>query len=93
MKKNKYLVILIAILAILIILLAFHNISLMKDIERYNSEIDSYNSEIDNYKDKVKTLENTSSDTKKYCEQLYWESYYHHVSTYDGDYEEYEYYE
>lgn len=86
MKKNKYLVILIAILAILIILLAFHNISLMKDIENYNSEIDSY-------KDKVKTLENTSSDTKKYCEQLYWESYYHHVSTYDGDYEEYEYYE
>lgn len=86
MNKNKYLVILIVILTILIILLAFHNISLMKDIERYNSEID-------NYKDKVKTLENTSSDTKKYCEQLYWESYYHHVSTYDGDYEEYEYYE
>ena len=86
MNKNKYLVILIVILTILIILLAFHNISLMKDIERHNSEID-------NYKDKVKTLENTSSDTKKYCEQLYWESYYHHVSTYDGDYEEYEYYE
>lgn len=86
MNKNKYLVILIVILTILIILLAFHNISLMKDIERYDSEID-------NYKDKVKTLENTSSETKKYCEQLYWESYYHHVSTYDGDYEEYEYYE
>lgn len=86
MNKNSHLVILIVILAILIILLAFHNISLMKDIERYNSEIDSY-------KDKVKTLENTSSDTKKYCEQLYWESYYHHVSTYDGDYEEYKYYE
>ena len=86
MNKNKYLVILVVILTILIILLAFHNISLMKDIERHNSEID-------NYKDKVKTLENTSSDTKKYCEQLYWESYYHHVSTYDGDYEEYEYYE
>ena len=86
MNKNKYLVILVVILTILIILLAFHNISLMKDIERYDNEID-------NYKDKVKTLENTSSDTKKYCEQLYWESYYHHVSTYDGDYEEYEYYE
>ena len=86
MNKSKYLVILIVVLTILIILLAFHNISLMKDIERYNSEIDSY-------KDKVKTLENTSSETKKYCEQLYWESYYHHVSTYDGDYEEYEYYE
>lgn len=86
MSKNKYLVILIVVLTILIILLAFHNISLMKDIERYDNEID-------NYKDKVKTLENTSSDTKKYCEQLYWESYYHHVSTYDGDYEEYEYYE
>lgn len=86
MNKNKYLVILMVVLTILIILLAFHNISLMKDIERYNSEIDSY-------KDKVKTLENTSSETKKYCEQLYWESYYHHVSTYDGDYEEYEYYE
>lgn len=89
MKKYKLtiaFVILIVVLTILIILLAFHNISLMKDIERYNSEID-------NYKDKVKTLENTSSDTKKYCEQLYWESYYHHVSTYDGDYEEYEYYE
>ena len=89
MKKYKLtiaFVILIVVLTILIILLAFHNISLMKDIERYNSEID-------NYKDKVKTLENTSSETKKYCEQLYWESYYHHVSTYDGDYEEYEYYE
>ena len=89
MKKYKLtiaFVILIVVLTILIILLAFHNISLMKDIERYNSEIDSY-------KDKVKTLENTSSETKKYCEQLYWESYYHHVSTYDGDYEEYEYYE
>lgn len=86
MNKNKHLVILMVVLTILIILLAFHNISLMKDIERYNSEIDSY-------KDKVKTLENTSSETKKYCEQLYWESYYHHVSTYDGDYEEYEYYE
>ena len=86
MNKNNHLVILIVILAILIILLAFHNISLMKDIKRYNSEIDSY-------KDKVKTLENTSSDTKKYCEQLYWESYYHHVSTYDGDYKEYKYYE
>lgn len=86
MNKNNHLVILIVILAILIILLAFHNISLMKDIKRYNSEIDSY-------KDKVKTLENTSSETKKYCEQLYWESYYHHVSTYDGDYEEYKYYE
>lgn len=86
MNKNKYLVILMVVLTTLIMLLAFHNISLMKDIERYNSEIDSY-------KDKVKTLENTSSETKKYCEQLYWESYYHHVSTYDGDYEEYEYYE
>lgn len=86
MNKDMHLVILIVILAILIILLAFHNISLMKDIKRYNSEIDSY-------KDKVKILENTSSDTKKYCEQLYWESYYHHVSTYDGDYEEYKYYE
>ena len=89
MKKYKLtiaFVILIVVLTILIILLAFHNISLMKDIERYNSETD-------NYKDKVKTLENTSSETKKYCEQLYWESYYHHVSTYDGDYEEYEYYE
>lgn len=86
MNKSMHLVILIVILAILIILLAFHNISLMKDIERYNDEIDSY-------KDKVKTLENTSSDTKKYCEQLYWESYYHHVSTYDGDHEEYKYYE
>lgn len=86
MNKNKYLVILIVVLTILIILLAFHNISLMKDIERYDNKIDSY-------KDKVKILENTSSDTKKYCEQLYWESYYHHVSTYDGDYEEYEYYE
>lgn len=86
MNKNKYLVILMVVLTTLIMLLAFRNISLMKDIERYNSEIDSY-------KDKVKTLENTSSETKKYCEQLYWESYYHHVSTYDGDYEEYEYYE
>ena len=64
------------------------NIELKNRVERYKDS--EYN-----YEERLKLYAQDTEDMRKFCNSIYWESYYHHVSPYQEGHapEEYEYYE
>lgn len=89
-KTSLFIAITITLVLNLIVIRHYkeENIELKGRIERYKDS--EYN-----YEERLKLYAQDTEDMRKFCDSIWWESYYHHVQSYQEGHtpEEYEYYE